>query len=80
PYTSKHFFPIELLGGYLWQEILELHVLYLSESEFHISIYKYFPPIDLDIVIDSFKYFVRRYSNWHMIIDQWKLQSSTADK
>ncbi|CAF4509431.1 unnamed protein product [Rotaria sp. Silwood2] len=77
PYISKHFCPIELLDGYLWQEILELNVPHLSKFEFHISISKCYPPTDLDIVIDSFKYFVRKYSNWHMIIDQWKLQSST---
>ncbi|CAF4586177.1 unnamed protein product, partial [Rotaria sp. Silwood2] len=77
PYISKHFVPIELLDGHLWQEILELNVPHLSKFEFHISIWKLYPPTDLDIVIDSFKYFVRKYSNWHMIIDQWKLQSST---
>ncbi|CAF1446308.1 unnamed protein product [Rotaria sp. Silwood1] len=70
PYISKHFFPIELLDGYVWQEILELYVPYLSKFEFHMSIWKCYPPTDLDIVIDSFKHFVRKYSNWHMIIDQ----------
>ncbi|CAF3938525.1 unnamed protein product [Adineta steineri] len=77
PYKSKYLFPVDLIDGYVWQEMLELYVPYLLKFEFHMSIWKYSPRTDLNIVINSFKYFVNKYSNWHMIIDQWSLQSST---
>ncbi|CAF3864820.1 unnamed protein product [Rotaria sp. Silwood1] len=80
PYLSKfefHIaewpFPGELLDGYVWQQMLELHLPYLSKFEFHMSIVKIFPILDLDIIVNSFEYFVRKYSNWHMIIDRWIL-------
>ncbi|CAF1440234.1 unnamed protein product [Adineta steineri] len=76
PYKSKHFFPMDLLDGYAWQAMLELYVPYLLKFEFHMSIWKYCPRIDLNIVVNSFKYFVTKYSNWHMIIDQWSLLHS----
>ncbi|CAF1427415.1 unnamed protein product [Rotaria sordida] len=66
-------FPDELLNGYVWQQMLELHLPHLSKFEFHMSIIKSFPILNLDIIIKSFEYFVRKYSNWHMIIDRWTL-------
>ncbi len=33
-------FPGELFNGYVWKEMLELYVPYLSEFEFHMSIMK----------------------------------------
>jgi hypothetical protein len=77
---SRRSFPSELLDGYVWQQMLELNVPCLSKFEFHMSIRKGYAPIDLDIVVNSFEYFVRKYSNWHMIIDQWKLNSKTPSK
>ncbi|CAF1573938.1 unnamed protein product, partial [Adineta steineri] len=71
PIRSNYLFPVDLIDGYVWQEMLELYVPYLSKFEFHMSIWKYSPRTDLNIVINSFKYFVNKYSNWHMIIDQW---------
>jgi hypothetical protein len=68
-------FPGELLDGYVWQQMLELYVPCLSKFEFHISIMKRYPKLDLDIIVNSFEYFVRKYSNWHMIIDRWKYQT-----
>ncbi|CAF1472971.1 unnamed protein product [Adineta steineri] len=67
---------MDLLDGYAWQEMLELYVPYLSKFEFHMSIWKYCPRTDLNIVVNSFKYFVTKYFNWHMIIDQWSLLHS----
>ena len=64
-------FPSELLDGSVWKQILEYHVPYLSTFEFHMSIAKRRPKLYLDIVVNSFEYFVRKYSNWHMIIDRW---------
>jgi len=68
-------FPGELLDGYVWQQMLERYVSCLSKFEFHMSIVKRYPKLDLDIIVNSFEYFVRKYSNWHMIIDRWKYQT-----
>ncbi len=45
----------------------------LSTFEFHMSIVKKLPSLDLDIIVNSFECFVREYSNWHMIIDRWRI-------
>jgi hypothetical protein len=66
-------FPGELLDGYVWKQMLELYVPYLSTFEFHMSIIKKLPRLDLDIVVNSFECFVIKYSNWHMIIDRWRI-------
>ncbi|CAF2136995.1 unnamed protein product [Rotaria magnacalcarata] len=78
PCASQNLFPVELLDGYVWQEMLEVYVPYLSKFEFHMSIWKCFSPTDLNIVIDSFKNFVGKFSNWHMVIDQWRLQCESS--
>ncbi|CAF1275130.1 unnamed protein product [Adineta steineri] len=59
PYKSKHFFPMDLLDGYAWQEMLELYVLYLLKFEFHMSIWKYCSQTDLNIVVNSFNILLR---------------------
>ncbi len=46
----------------------------LSKFEFHMKIAKRYPKLDLDIIVNSFQYFVTKYPNWHMIIDRWKCQ------
>ncbi len=79
-YGSRHVFPVELYNGYVWKEMLELYVPHLSKFEFHMSIAKAYSPIDLNVVVDSFEHFVSKYSNWHMIIDQWKLNSKSPGK
>jgi hypothetical protein len=38
------------------------------------KIAKRYPKLDLDIIVNSFQYFVTKYPNWHMIIDRWKCQ------
>ncbi|CAF2783699.1 unnamed protein product [Rotaria sp. Silwood2] len=63
----------ELLDGYVWKQILELYVPCLSKFKFHMSIFKPLPELNLDIIGNSFAYFVEKYSNWHMIIDQWRI-------
>jgi hypothetical protein len=80
PYALNQCFSMELIDGYVWQEMLELHVPNLSNFEFHMSIWKCYPPIDLNIVVDSFEHFVTKYSNWHMVIDQFRFLSLTASK
>ncbi|CAF1271041.1 unnamed protein product [Rotaria magnacalcarata] len=42
PYRSQKLFSVELLDGYVWQEMLELYVSYLSKLEFHMSVRKCF--------------------------------------
>ncbi|CAF2797397.1 unnamed protein product [Rotaria sp. Silwood2] len=70
----------ELLDGYIWKQMLELHVPYLFKFEFHMWIAKKRPKLDLDIVVSSFEYFVRKYSNWHMIINRWRFNGQTRGK
>ena len=66
-------FPGELLDGLVWKEIFELYVPSLSKFEFHMSILKKYPKLDLDIIVNSFECFVGKYSNWQMVINRWKL-------
>ncbi len=73
--TANWPFPGELLDGYVWLQLLERHLPCLFKFEFHISILKRYPKLDLDIIVNSFECLVRKYSNWHMIIDRWKHQS-----
>ncbi|CAF0734606.1 unnamed protein product [Adineta steineri] len=64
-------FPDELFNGYVWKQVLELYVPYLSKFEFHMEVIRALPKLALDFIVNSFNYFVGKYSNWHMIIDQW---------
>jgi len=73
-------FPGELLDGDVWKQMLEVHVPYLSKFEFHMSIEKGRPKLDLDIIVNSFEYFVTKYSNWHMIINRWKFDRNIRGK
>ncbi|CAF1192751.1 unnamed protein product [Rotaria sp. Silwood1] len=68
---SEWFYAGELLDGYLWEQMFELYVPCLSKFDFHMSIFKPLPKLNLDMIVNSFEYFVEKYSNWHMIIDQW---------
>jgi len=68
-------FPGELLNGYVWQQMLESYVPYLSKFEFNMSILKRRPKLDLDSIVNSFEYFVTKYNNWHIIINRWKYPS-----
>jgi len=73
-------FPGELLDGHVWQQMFELYLPCLSKFEFHMAAVKSLPILDLDIVVNSFEYFVRKYSNWHMIIDRWILDYEIRGK
>ncbi|CAF3662259.1 unnamed protein product, partial [Rotaria socialis] len=61
----------DLVNGYTWQYMFEMHVPFLSKFDFHISILKEHPKLDLDVVVNSFQYFVQKYPEWQMIIDRW---------
>ncbi|CAF1019950.1 unnamed protein product [Adineta steineri] len=65
PFTNQY------LDGHVWQQILENNVSYLSKFEFHMTVTKRRPKVDLDIFINSFSYFVTKYSNWNMVVDRW---------
>ncbi|CAF1363796.1 unnamed protein product [Rotaria sordida] len=73
-------FPHELLDGCVWQQILEYNVPCLSKFEFHMSIMKRYPKLNLDNVVNSFEYFSKKYSNWNMIIDRWILFRRNSGK
>ncbi|CAF1026271.1 unnamed protein product [Rotaria sordida] len=66
--SAEHF-----LNGYKWQHMFEMHVPFLSKFDFHISIVRYYPKLNLDRVVNSFEYFVKKYPEWQMIIDRWVL-------
>jgi len=61
----------ELFDGYVWQEMLERYVPCLSKFELHMIIVKGIPELNLNSIVHSFRKFVRKFSNWHMIIDRW---------
>ncbi|CAF4688792.1 unnamed protein product [Rotaria sp. Silwood1] len=73
-------FPHELLNGYVWQQMLEFYIPCLSKFEFHMSIIKRYPKLDLDFVVHSFEYFSQKYPNWNMIIDRWRLYRGNPGK
>ncbi len=56
-------FPGELLDGDVWEQILEIYVPHLSKFEFHMAIIKGRPKLRLKIIANSFKNFVRKYSD-----------------
>ncbi|CAF1311754.1 unnamed protein product [Rotaria sp. Silwood1] len=62
----------DLVNGYKWQNMFEIHVPFLSKFDFHMLIQKYNPKLDLDMIINSFEYFLKKYPEWQMIIDRWK--------
>ncbi|CAF0756472.1 unnamed protein product [Rotaria sordida] len=58
--TSSWPFTNQYLDGYVWQQILENNLSYLPKFEFHMTITKRIPKLDLDFVINSFNYFVKK--------------------
>jgi hypothetical protein len=79
-YPAMWPFPGELLDGDVWKQIFEHYLPCLSKFEFHVAFSKRYPKLDLDIVVNSFNYFVKKYFNWHMIIDRWRLESQRPGK
>lgn len=77
---AKWPFPGELLDGDLWKQMFELYLPHLSIFEFHMSIVKSLPRLDLNIIVKSFEYFVNKYPNWHMVIDRWRLDCQIQGK
>ncbi|CAF3107367.1 unnamed protein product [Rotaria sp. Silwood2] len=61
----------DFVNGYTWQHMFEMYNPLLSKFDFHISFEKSYPKLDLDLVINSFQYFIKKYPKWHMIIDRW---------
>ncbi|CAF1478661.1 unnamed protein product, partial [Rotaria sordida] len=70
----------KLFNGYVWEQIVKHYVPCLSNFEFHMSIWKSYSKLNLDFIVNSFQYFVRKYSNWNMIIDRWNLVSETPEE
>ncbi|CAF1550535.1 unnamed protein product [Rotaria sordida] len=69
--TIAHSCADTFVNGYTWQHIFEMCTPFLSKFDFHISFEKNYPKLDLDFVVNSFEYFVKKYPKWHMIIDRW---------
>lgn len=69
--TAAWPFPDDLLDGHVWKQMFELYVPCLSKFEFHMAIVKGILNLKLKTIVNSFKHFVKKYSNWHMIIDRW---------
>jgi hypothetical protein len=65
-------FPGELLDGNTWEQMFESYVPCLSKFEFYMSIVKGPPTLDLKIITNSFKNFVEKYCDWHMMISKWR--------
>jgi hypothetical protein len=78
--TADWPFTDDLVNGSAWQKMLEIYVPFLSQFDFHISILKKYPKLDLDMVVNSFQYFVEKYSKWQMIIDQWTPDAAVPSK
>ncbi len=70
----------EVVNGYVWQQMLELHVPFLTKFDFYILIARRYPKLDLDMVVNSFQYFVEKYSKWQMIIDRWASDATGPSK
>jgi hypothetical protein len=71
---------LQLFNGYVWQQILTRYVPCLSKFEFHISITKTWSNLNLNYIVNSFKYFVQKYPNWNMVIDRWRCLDQTSGK
>ena len=72
--------PDELLNGYVWQEMIDRYVPHLLKFEFLMAIDTAHQNLDLDMIVNSFDNFVRKYSNWNMIISYWKYYEGMAGK
>ncbi|CAF4020018.1 unnamed protein product [Rotaria sp. Silwood1] len=70
--TASWPLPDELLNGYVWQDMIERYFPHLLKFEFFITIKKAYQSLDFDMILNSFEYFVGKYSNWNMIISYWK--------
>ncbi|CAF3779244.1 unnamed protein product [Rotaria sordida] len=72
PQKSLWPFTDQYLDGNVWKEMFEQYLPCLSKFEFYMVVLKRLPKLDLNFVVESFNYFVNKYSNWDMIIDRWK--------
>jgi hypothetical protein len=77
--TPSWSFPGELLDGHLWKEMLE-HLPYLSKFEFYMLVVKPFPKLNLYTIVNSFLKFVKKYPDWHMVVDRWRMNSRYLSK
>jgi len=78
--NSNWMFPGELVDGLVWKRMLELYVPSLLKFEFHMLIATQTLGLNLHTIVNSFVCCVRKYSNWHMIIDRWKSYTQIEGK
>jgi hypothetical protein len=70
--NSNSWFSEELVDGSVWKRILEHNVPCLSKFEFDPLIATKTLELSSRMIVNSFVYYVRKYSNWHMVINRWK--------
>lgn len=73
-------FSDELVDGCVWKPILEDNVPCLSKFEFDLLIATKTLELSSHMIVNSFVYFVRKYSNWHMVINRWKSDTEIDGK
>ena len=61
-----------LLDGNNWQQMLTRRISNLNKFDFHISFLTDQGLFDLNLILDSFHYFLARYDGWHMAISRWE--------
>ncbi|CAF4243176.1 unnamed protein product, partial [Adineta steineri] len=70
----------DLVNGYTWQHMFQMYVPFLSKFDFFILIENKYTKLNLNIAINSFEYFVKKYPEWQMIIDRWSSHDTSSRK
>ncbi|CAF0803678.1 unnamed protein product [Adineta steineri] len=68
----------DMVNGYTWQHMFQMYVPFLSKFDFFILIENKYTKLNLNIVINSFEYFVKKYPEWQMIIDRWSSHDTSS--
>ena len=71
---------VHLLDGHFWQDLLINHAPSLTKFDFLIAMNKWTPSVDLDVIVNSFQYFVTRYDGWHMAASRWQFCENIRSK
>ncbi|CAF1403818.1 unnamed protein product [Adineta steineri] len=59
------------INGNNWQRMLTGYVANLKVFDFHMSFLMDNRLLDLNLILNSFRYFVTHYNGWHMGISRW---------
>ncbi len=61
-----------LLDGNNWQQILRNRLPNLIKFDVHMSLLTTNQQFDSKQILESFRCFVKEYSNWHLSVSRWK--------